>query len=211
MKEGNILVADTSTKAGSVALFKGTALKGEVFSHSDKTHSERILNYIDWILENSGLGIGDIDLFISSVGPGSFTGIRIGLSLLKGFAITFNKPLVGVSSLDALAMEYKSEGEFLTYIEGRAGEIFYARYRKSNDKIEKISDYSVGDYSIIEKYKKKCIFSESNLFAHNYAYAYFLMKDNVFTGDITPLYIKKSDAELNYKRRISKNAGKVSN
>jgi tRNA threonylcarbamoyl adenosine modification protein YeaZ len=206
-----ILVADTSTSAGSIAVLNNKKLLGEIFIDVDKTHSERVLYSVDWLLDTLNLKIEDIDLFISGLGPGSFTGIRIGLSLLKGFSLGLDRELVGVSTLDAIAMEFKDNGNFIAFIEGRANELFYALYEKNGVKIKKVSPYLSGKIDILYNYEK-CIgifkseeiekyALRAELFAHNFAYSFFEMRENVVFNNVVPIYVKKSDAEINLKKQ----------
>jgi tRNA threonylcarbamoyl adenosine modification protein YeaZ len=210
-----ILAVDTSTSSGSAAILENRTILGEVFLQLKTTHSERVLTTIDSLLKFLDIDISDINLFVSSIGPGSFTGIRIGLSLIKGFGSTAKKPIIGVSSLDALAMEFRKEGKFCSFIEGRKNEVFYCEYIRDNDRIEKISDYKCEDRSIIKNFEKSIgifnnedFFNSSNkgmLLAHNFAFIGFDKyvatdnKEDFLNYKVTPLYLKKSDAEINSK------------
>ena len=98
----NILSVDTSNKVASVALVNGKNLVNEKYSEDQKTHSEKLLPLIDTLLKEEGIDIKDIDLFIVSVGPGSFTGIRIGVSTVKGMAQALDKKVISVTSLEGL-------------------------------------------------------------------------------------------------------------
>jgi tRNA threonylcarbamoyladenosine biosynthesis protein TsaB len=98
-----ILGVDTTTPTGSVALLRGSSLLAEVNQDSLATFSERLLPAIQFLLESNGLGIRDVEGFAVAIGPGSFTGIRIGLSTIKSFAYSSGKPVAPVSTLVALA------------------------------------------------------------------------------------------------------------
>ncbi len=212
-----ILAIDTSTKAGSVCLLENKKVIGELYLNLDKTHSERILPIIDYLLNFTNTDMKEIDLFVSGIGPGSFTGIRIGLSIAKGFSFALKKPLIGISSLDALAYELYSEQEYLAIIEGRDKEYFYAIYNWENNQFKRISDYYVDKLDKIP-YKKNAIILhdslfaknnetreypfkniiEGNLFSHNFGIlGYKKYLNGEFNDDINPLYLKKSDAEIN--------------
>jgi tRNA threonylcarbamoyladenosine biosynthesis protein TsaB len=97
------LAIDTTTSTASVALLRHSEVVCEVLLNLGTNHSATLLPLIDKICGMSGTAIGEMDLFVCTVGPGSFTGIRNGLSTMKGFAYASGKPVVGVSTLEALA------------------------------------------------------------------------------------------------------------
>ena len=102
-----ILAVDTATTVASVALVKGEQLVAEeVLNIPQKTHSERLLPVLARVLAGAGVEIEEVDGIAVSAGPGSFTGLRIGLGTGKGLAQALNKPLVTVPTLDALAYNY---------------------------------------------------------------------------------------------------------
>lgn len=98
-----ILAVDTNSWAGSAAILKRKKLLAEVNIESPLTHSERLLPAIDFMLKSTQLEMSDMDGFALAVGPGSFTGIRIGMSTVKSFAYATGKPVAPVSNLTALA------------------------------------------------------------------------------------------------------------
>jgi tRNA threonylcarbamoyladenosine biosynthesis protein TsaB len=97
------LAIDTSTSSASAALIRDSDVVFEVLFNLGPNYSTTMLPVIDEICSMSGTAIGEMDLFVCTVGPGSFTGIRNGLSTMKGFAYASGKPVVGVSTLEALA------------------------------------------------------------------------------------------------------------
>ncbi len=99
-----ILAVDSSSLTGSVALCLGENLVAESLLNVRSTHSEKLLRQVDLLLEEAGWEITDIDLLAIVTGPGSFTGLRIGIATVKGLAQVLNKPVVSVSSLQAVAM-----------------------------------------------------------------------------------------------------------
>jgi tRNA threonylcarbamoyladenosine biosynthesis protein TsaB len=98
-----VLSAETSTSTGSVALLEDGVLIGELVLLNRKHHSQRILGMIAHLLKECGLDLKEIDLFSVAVGPGSFTGLRVGVATMKGLATGLSKPLKGVSTLEAFA------------------------------------------------------------------------------------------------------------
>lgn len=98
-----ILSFESSARAASVALLRDGSLLSQYSQCSALTHSRTLLPMAEDMLKNAELTIGDVDLFAVAHGPGSFTGVRIGVSTVKGLAWAANKPCVGVSTLEAMA------------------------------------------------------------------------------------------------------------
>ncbi len=99
-----ILAFDTSTHFGSLALMDENRIYGEKIFYSERTHSERLLPFVDELLQQLAISLSDIDCFAVATGPGSFTGLRISLSTVKAFALAHKKPVIGVSTLEALSL-----------------------------------------------------------------------------------------------------------
>ena len=102
-----ILAVDTNSYAGSTALLKGNRLLAEVNMDSPLTHSERLLPAVEFMLKSTKLEMTDIGGFALAVGPGSFTGIRVGMSTVKSLAYATGKPVAPVSNLTALALKLR--------------------------------------------------------------------------------------------------------
>jgi len=138
-----ILAIDTSTRVGSIALVEGPLLKAQNILDIRATHNQRLLPGIERILTDAGWSLDDLDGFAVSLGPGSFTGLRIGLSIVKGLAWATGKPLVGVPTLDGLAANVS----FVPYmicpiLDARKGEIYAALYRQGDEGIpERLTSY----------------------------------------------------------------------
>ena len=105
-----ILAVDTSSKLCSVAILEDTNLIKKLELDNGLTHSETLMPLIKQLLNECELSLNDIDLLVSDIGPGSFTGIRIGVSTCKAFSDSLNIPCVGVSSLEVLAYNIKDDG-----------------------------------------------------------------------------------------------------
>lgn len=105
-----ILAVDTTTPGGSLALLENDALLGEVNVESPATHSARLLRSVDFLLAAEGRDVKDVDAFAVAAGPGSFTGIRIGLAAVKSLAFASGKPVAPVSTLLALASKLAADG-----------------------------------------------------------------------------------------------------
>lgn len=124
------LTIDTTTKVTTVALAEDETLVGEGFLHTTKTHSERIIPMIDQLLSAAAWSLQDLDMIGVVRGPGSFTGIRIGIATAQGLAQVLNLPLIAVLSLDALAWAGKERAEdIVPILDARKNEWYTARYR----------------------------------------------------------------------------------
>ncbi len=97
-----ILSADTSTDVNTVSILKDTDILGEITINAGKRHSERLIPIIEKILEETLLTLNDINLLAISIGPGSFTGLRVGLATWKGLALATGAPLIGVPTLQSM-------------------------------------------------------------------------------------------------------------
>src|SRR3972149_4574224 len=99
----NILGIDTSTMMGAVGIIDGETLVAELRTNVAVTHSERLMLHIDGLLKSARLTLADMDGFAVTTGPGSFTGLRIGLAAVKAMADAGGKPVAGGGTLDVLA------------------------------------------------------------------------------------------------------------
>lgn len=125
----NILAVDTATGSCSVAFIKDRRLIAEEVYTAGKTHSRHLMAIIDHILARCESTPADLDGIAVTRGPGTFTGLRIGLSTVKGLATAIAKPVVGVSSLAALAWPLAwSRKPVIAMIDARRGEIYHARF-----------------------------------------------------------------------------------
>jgi tRNA threonylcarbamoyladenosine biosynthesis protein TsaB len=98
-----VLALDTSSKMKSLAVARGAAVLRSVSTPTEEKHSEVLWSEVESLLVGLGLTINDVDGFAVCVGPGGFTGLRVGMAAAKGFAVALNKPIVGVTSLEAAA------------------------------------------------------------------------------------------------------------
>jgi len=143
----NVLGIDTSTKKANVCIKKNE----EIFNKSidnEITHSEKLLPLIDECLHEANLNLSDINYLTCSVGPGSFTGIRIGIATIKAFAKVLNVPVYSFSSLDILAYtNISSNSDYvISMMDAKNNRVYYCLYKviKSNDfnVLESLMDYS---------------------------------------------------------------------
>jgi tRNA threonylcarbamoyladenosine biosynthesis protein TsaB len=139
-----ILAIDTSTRVGSIALVEGPVLKAQQILNIRATHNQRLLPGIERILDDAGWSLDDLDAFAVSLGPGSFTGLRIGLSIVKGLAWASGKPLAAVPTLDALAANVScGPHKICPILDARKGEIYTALYRHGHEGIpQRLTSYT---------------------------------------------------------------------
>ena len=124
-----MLAIDTSSPTGSVAIADDDRLMAEFTLNLDYTHSRRLMRDIDLLLRALGLTIHQLDGLALTLGPGSFTGLRVGVATVKGMAIAADKPVAAVLTLDALAQNlFGTAAEVWALIDARKGEVFAARY-----------------------------------------------------------------------------------
>lgn len=139
-KNGIVLAVDTTTPAGGVALLRGTRLLTEINRDSPATFSERLLPSIEFALCANGLKIQDVEGFAVAAGPGSFTGIRIGLSTIKSFAYASGKPVAAVSTLSALAhkLRYPPNRLICPFLDAKKSEIYAALFEYRENILQEI-------------------------------------------------------------------------
>ena len=126
----NILALDTSGKTIGLAVMTDGTVLYEIHLNVGKDHSSVLLPELDRAFQSLAWELERIDLFVVTIGPGSFTGIRIGLSTMKGFVLCHAKPLIGVSVLEALARNVSGEDMLICPIlNGPMGDIYTALYR----------------------------------------------------------------------------------
>ncbi len=126
-----ILAIDTSTMLGGVAIMgESGGLIAEARLNVKSTHSERLMTEIDHTLKQAGMGISGIDVFGVAIGPGSFTGLRIGLSTVKGLSYATGRPVVAVPSLEAFAWNFPfSAFPVCTMFDARKHEVYAGLFR----------------------------------------------------------------------------------
>jgi tRNA threonylcarbamoyladenosine biosynthesis protein TsaB len=131
------LALDTSTRTGGCAVLRGNDVLAEVPGDASRTHAERLPGDLMVVLERARLALPDVDVFAVATGPGSFTGLRVGIATMQGLALAANRPLVGVSVLDALAQVAGGAGEgtpcVATWVNAWRGEVFGALYEAARE------------------------------------------------------------------------------
>ena len=142
-----LLALETATMCGSVAITADNRCIGEISLQTGETHSRRLLAGIDRLLCETSVTWSDIDGIAVSLGPGSFTGLRIGLATAKGLAISAGTPLIGVGTLDGLAAQLFGVGDFLVcpVLDARKKEVYCGFYRSGPEGIPRLQ----GEYQVM--------------------------------------------------------------
>lgn len=146
-----ILGIDTSTMSTTVGLFVDGEVLGEFTLRGQISHSEALVDMIDNIFEKMNFSIGDIDLFAVGIGPGSFTGLRIGISVAKTFAQVLNKEIVGVSSLKALVNNIDTREVVIPIIDARRNRVYRGIYIRKEDEILEIKKDELVDLDTLSQ------------------------------------------------------------
>ncbi len=131
-----VLSIDTSTMISGCALMEDGRIIGEININQEKTHSEGLVPMIRFMLEGVGVSPSEIDLYAVASGPGSFTGLRIGMTTAKTMAQIFKKPIVGISTLKAVAYALPVDGLIVPILDARGGRVYYAGYRWKDKELE---------------------------------------------------------------------------
>ena len=224
-----ILSIETAGNICGVALTEDDRLIKEVLLDDGNTHSVKLMPLIDKLLSETNTKISDIDLFACDIGPGSFTGIRIGVSTLKAFMDVTNKKAVGITSLETLAYNIDVDDIVCSLIDAKNENVYYGFFKKENEVYIKTDDLGFDNINnVIEIAKQKnkkiifigngstiykdmieskmnnveVIFDEENnkLNARNIAFAAYKKQDEaVDSNNLSPVYLRKSNAELQRK------------
>ena len=124
----NILAIDTAGRSASAALLRDDAVLYETVCNCGLTHSETLMPMIDAALKTGGVRPDQLDLYAVTAGPGSFTGLRIGLAAVKGMALAAGTPCAGVSTLEALAWCHTGSGTVIAALDARRGQVYWAAF-----------------------------------------------------------------------------------
>lgn len=123
-KDALILSVDTATPGGGVCLLQGRRVLASIAGDSSLSHSSTLLRDIEALLKSTGITLSQIEIFAAAMGPGSFTGIRIGLATVKGLAATFERPCIGVPTLHAVARAAGPSPSTIAMLPAGRGELF---------------------------------------------------------------------------------------
>lgn len=228
-----ILAVDTSSAVASCAICEEDKLVCECVLNNKLTHSQTLMPMIDEVFKKSELTPQDIDVFAVANGPGSFTGLRIGVTTIKGFAGATGKPVVGVNTLEALCYNLPFCPHIIAPImDARREQVYNALYRFKNgnlveiaapraialcdvlDELEKLGESVVflGDgvpvfrEKIKDKLKENALFAPQNANAQRAASVAEAAKnkETINYSELVPVYLRKSQAEREADERGNK-------
>ena len=209
-----LLSIDTSSDVCSVAILEDDKLIKELNITDSKTHSENLMPLVDKLFKETGLQLSNIDAISCSIGPGSFTGIRIGIATVKAMAQVFNLPVIGVTSLETLA-ELTNGDTVVSLIDAKNNQVYCGifgdgqyladsinsiiEYLRKYDNIKFVGNGAILHKELLEKELDNASFSGENVQSAfslgKCAYRKF-QKGEVYDADtILPLYLRPSQAE----------------
>lgn len=134
------LAVDTSTPSGSLAVLDGQRLLGVVATSTDETYSSRMFRHLEFLLRELSLEMKRIDLYAVVAGPGSFTGLRVGLTAVKGWAEVHGRPVAAVSALEAVAEQAAQQEWIAAVMDARRGQVYGGLYRRVAGTLHKQGD-----------------------------------------------------------------------
>lgn len=213
-----ILCIDTSSNLCSVAILENTTLINKLELNNGLTHSETLMPLIKKILNNSKISLKDIDLLAVDIGPGSFTGLRIGIATVKAFSDSLNIPCIGISSLEILAYNIKKDGIICSTIDCKNNNCYFALYELNSNNYTILEEPQANSIENIinlinSKYANKSINyvgngikNETNsnyLDIENLGIAAFKkFNNNCINKNILPLYLKKPQAQQQLEEKM---------
>ncbi len=226
-----ILAIDTSSFPASVAITDDNILLGEYVIRNQRKHSQNIMVMTERLFGDLGMDISEIDVFAVTVGPGSFTGLRIGISSVRAFAQAMNKPVVAVNTLEALAYNMSAyDGIVIPMLDARRDEVFTAAYHFIDGVADEITPPCVMTIDeICDSYEMGMILGDGAIIhaddfiagadfdfaplnlsetrASALAMAAYLkakMGETCHYNEVEPMYLRKSQAEREYEGRNNK-------
>lgn len=239
-KQGPLILAlDTASACCTVAITCGTVEDGDILAqvslNSRITHSRRLIGTMDWMLAEAEVDWTMIDGVSVGLGPGSFTGLRLGLATAKGLATAAGKPLLGMSTLDAVACNCMTEMPICVAVDARKKQVYVAYYRYRSGRVERTCAIRAVDPAVLideiqepvlmvgdavpiygnlwqEGLGEKVAFAPATLHSPTAAAvgllgAQALVENRILDpATAVPLYVRASDAELNLKQKKEREA-----
>ena len=167
-----ILAIDTATRAGSVALARGANLLSLQTGDNETSHSVDLISTVDVALKSIGVKLNDVDLFAAASGPGSFTGLRIGLASIKSFAVSVGRRCAGVSTLAAIAHAAGTSTHTVAVLPAGRGEVFAQLFSVDADDVRSLDNPAhLSPAAALEKYSSIETLIWAGEAAHSYSRA----------------------------------------
>ncbi len=226
-----ILGIETSTKTGSVAVATEQSIVAQYSLNIEATHSERLMSTVDRVLTDTGIGIADVDAFAVAIGPGSFTGLRIGVATVKGLVLATGKPVAAVPTLRALAALVPFAAHpVCPILDARKNEVYAALYRvEGAEPVQLMPDAAMPIRELASRFPGKAVFiGEAASLYRDEIEARFgdralfgpltasvpsaasvaelglsMIRKGLLAdaGTLTPLYIRRPEAEVAWEKR----------
>ncbi|MBQ2835395.1 MAG: tRNA (adenosine(37)-N6)-threonylcarbamoyltransferase complex dimerization subunit type 1 TsaB [Clostridia bacterium] len=225
-----ILSIDTASDLCTVAVLEDENCIKEIIVDDARNHSEKIMPVIEQSLSEANLTLKDINLLVCDKGPGSFTGIRIGVGTVLAFQDTLGIPCVGISSLEALAYNVKENGLICSLIDAKNNNVYFGLFRLENNEYKQLSDLNfktidetiqilksytspitfVGDGAISYRNLLECncknylFVDKNNLSSYSLGIAGLSKYKKGIETSLMPLYLRKSQAERALEEKTKK-------
>ncbi len=232
-----VLGVDTSTMMGSVGIIDEDRPLGQISLNVETTHSERLMDTIAGLMENVRIGLDQIDCIAVSIGPGSFTGLRIGLGTVKGLGIASGKSVVPVPTLEALAFNTPFSRHLICpVLDARKNEVYTALFKYADDgRIVRLTeDIVISPAMLLKGIDEPVLFTGDAVYVyrdmlrrHSGCAVYFAPPNAILPSGISvaviglrnfrngmagsdtlvPVYIRKSEAEIKFMARHENSVG----
>lgn len=225
-----ILSIDTASDLCTVAILEDENCIKEIIVNDARNHSEKIMPVIEQALQETKLSLKNIDLIVCDKGPGSFTGIRIGVGTVLAFQDSLNIPCVGISSLEALAYNVKQNGLICSLIDAKNNNVYLGVFKLENNEYTQLSNLEFKTLdeaiTILKEYNSSITFvgdgaiSHKNLLKDNFSNCLFINSNRLSSyclgiaglnkykkgiqTSLMPLYLRKSQAERALEEKTKK-------
>lgn len=150
-----ILSIDTSTMMTSITIMEDNRIIGDYNISQEETHSEMLIPLLKRAVDDLKIILDEIDLFAVASGPGSFTGLRIGMASIKAIAQVFDKPIVGVSTLEAMAFSILNNDSIISLIDARGKRYYTGMYKWQDNKLVKEFEEILKESELFEIIKQQ--------------------------------------------------------
>ena len=223
-----ILGIDSSSKSASASIVKDGTVLCENYINSGLTHSQTLMKLVEDCFKNTGIKSEDIDMIAVTTGPGSFTGVRIGIACAKGIAFTHNIKCCPISTLEALSVNaIHFTGKIYSVLDARCSQVYFAEFESDGKTVKRLCDdcamtlkevkekainetdsiILVGDGAKIcydylsDEYKNVYISSENQRFTKASCVCFLAIEDNAVESDkLVPNYLRLPQAQRNLKK-----------